>query len=201
MSATGWKSTSTKRPPGSESPRYPRPSLRDREASRRHRRRRRRHRNACLRGRLPAASPYRSARSNVARVPVFCARSRAEDHGFVAYIHSRNRGAELARLIESPPELHWRWRRDLSFEFAEEVTLLLEKRAATVTEEPREVSAMAVVGIDHGVPRQSVLLSEVPAVHRRILHRSRFLVRPRSSERLRSRRRYPPNAAGWRRGG
>jgi len=39
-----------------------------------------------------------------------------------------------------------------SFEFAEKIKLLLEKRAAALTEEPREVPAMTVVGTYDSVP-------------------------------------------------
>jgi hypothetical protein len=60
-----------------------------------------------------------------------------------------------------------------SFECTEKISLLLKKRTATLTEEPREVPAMAVMGTDNGVPRRPVLLSEVPAVHGQILHRPR----------------------------
>jgi hypothetical protein len=39
-----------------------------------------------------------------------------------------------------------------SFEFTEKIKLLLEKRTAALTEEPREVATMTVVGTYNGVP-------------------------------------------------
>src|SRR5215213_10132363 len=68
----------------------------------------------CLPSRDASSSQsYTSAHSNVARVPVFSARARAEETASSLRSTPVTVAPSLARLIESPPELHWRWTRDV----------------------------------------------------------------------------------------
>src|ERR671912_782923 len=64
-------------------------------------------------GDASSSHSYTSARSKVASVPVFSARSRAEETASSLRSTPVTPAPSLARLIESPPELHWRWTRDL----------------------------------------------------------------------------------------